>query len=81
MFRDEKGYWIRRCRECQRRAGRDCERRRRMLGKAPASATAQKYAAGPEPFKRQARRYYQEHAEQVKARRRERYAQQKAAAA
>jgi hypothetical protein len=80
MFRDKQGYWIRRCRECQRRAGRDCEKLRRQLGKAPASATAQKYAANPEPYKRQARAYYAEHAEQIKAKRRAERAARKAAA-
>jgi len=62
-------------REAQRRAGRESERRR-MLGNAP--ATAQRYAEAPEPFKRQAAAYYAEHAEQVKAKRRARYAAKQA---
>lgn len=53
-------------REAARRAS---ERRRRILGKAP--TTRERYAADPEPFKAQARAYYQAHREEIIARRRE----------
>jgi len=63
--------------EARRRDARNSERRRRLLGKAP--TTASRYANGEaEMFRAAALSYYAAHAEEVKAKRRARYARQKA---